>query len=358
MSKDYYKILGVEKNASKDEIKKAFRKLAHQYHPDKQGGSEEKFKEANEAYQVLSDDQKRAQYDQFGSAGPGFGGGQGFGGFDFSGFQGGQGGSFEFDLGDIFSDFFGGGASRESTRIRKGKDVVLETSVSFKDSIFGTEKEISYKREKNCEVCDGSGDDKSSKKESCKTCRGKGTVVEEVRTILGHIKTNKKCASCDGKGETYEKRCSSCSGKGIEKVTENLKVKIPKGIQSGETLRVRGGGYGIKGGINGDLYIKIRVEKSDNIKRDGQNLYTNISIVPTMAILGGEASVETLDGKVTIKIPKGTSHGDILRIKNKGVGEEGSDRRGDFFVVVKINIPEKLSKHQEKLLEELQKTGI
>jgi len=375
MDKDYYQILGVEKSASQDEIKKAFRKLAHQYHPDKQGGDEAKFKEANEAYAVLSDEKKRAQYDQFGSAAfnGGFGGGAGgqggfggFEGFDFSGFGfGGQNGqSFEFDLGDIFGGMFGGGGRRSQGRGKKrGSDIQIDTEINFKESIFGTDKAIHLTKHSICSHCKGTRAEPGTELNNCGTCHGSGQIIKQQRTILGTIENVTTCDTCEGTGKIPKTKCKICKGKGVELKKEEIKVVIPPGIESGETLRVRGSGEAIVGGEAGDLYIRIHIKHDANSKKfskQGYDLYANLPISISDAVLGGESKFEHLDETFTVKIPEGIEHGEILRLKGKGVphGPTSSNRthnRGDLMLRVQIVIPKKLSKEQKKHFEELRK---
>lgn len=406
MSKDYYKILGVDKGASKDEIKKAFRKMAHEHHPDKTGGDDKKFKEVNEAYSVLSDDNKKAQYDQFGSEGPaGFGGygggqGQGFGGFDFSGFTGGQGfGGFgggdgvEFDLGDIFGSVFGGGGRGPrggKPKTPKGSDISVDIEVSFKDSIFGAEKEFSLHRTGECDHCKGTRAESKAGShghsggatastgdfESCKTCDGKGQVIETRRSMFGAFQSARICDDCAGTGKIPKTKCSVCKGKGIQHKKDTITVIIPAGIESGEMLRVGGKGEAVTGGTTGDLYIRVHVRhvagektKDSNMRKEGLNLAMDHSIKLTDSLLGGESIIETLDGPITIAIPQGITHGEILRVKGKGVphgpgssnpatSTSASTRRGDLMVHIHINIPSKISKSARKLIEELKEEGI
>ncbi len=398
MSKDYYKILGVEKGASKDEIKKAFRKLAHEHHPDKTGGDDKKFKEVNEAYSVLSDDSKKAQYDQFGSEGPaGFGGyggggqGQGFGGFDFSGFGGGFGGGdgVEFDLGDIFGSVFGGGRGSRGGKPKtpKGSDISVDIEISFKDSIFGAEKEFSLHRTAECEYCKGSRAEpkaghsgataSAGEFESCKTCDGKGQVVETRRSMFGAFQSARLCDDCAGTGKLPKTKCSVCKGKGIQhNKKDTITVIIPAGIETGEMLRVTGKGEAVTGGTTGDLYIRIHVRhvagektKDSNTRKEGLNLAMDHTVKLTDSLLGGESTIETIDGPITIEIPQGITHGEILRVKNKGVphgsgannpetSRDSSTRRGDLMVHIKINIPSKISKSARKLIEELKEEGM
>lgn len=378
MSKDYYKILGVDKSASQDEIKKAFRKLAHQHHPDKSGGDEAKFKEANEAYTVLSDTQKRAQYDQFGSGafnggfggpGAGQGGFGGFEGFDFSGFgfggngQGQNGNSFEFDLGDIFGSMFGGGGSRGRGRGAGGKprgaDIQVDIDLSFKDSIFGLEKEIHLTKNAICEHCKGNRAEPGTDLETCRTCNGDGKIIRQQRTILGTIENVIVCDECHGSGKIPKTKCKVCKGKGVEMKKENLRVVVPPGIENGETLRVKSAGEAIAGGEAGDLYIKIHVRADHIFRKQGYDLHADLPISIPIAVLGGEAAFANLDEHLTVKIPAGVQHGEILRVRGKGVPQGGSKagetskHRGDLMLKILIKIPTKLSKEQRKLYEEL-----
>lgn len=355
MSKDYYKTLGIEKNASKDDIKKAFHKMAHKYHPDKNGGDEAKFKEVNEAYQTLSDDQKRAQYDQFGSDGPqmgGFGGQQGFGGFDFSNFQ--QGGGFEFDLGDMFGDMFGGGRQR---RQQRGSDLQTTITVEFKDAIFGIEKELRIKKPSFCTTCKGDGAKPGTHLETCKQCNGKGQIRSIQRTILGSIATNQTCDACHGVGKIPKDPCTTCRGKGIVNEERTIKVMVPAGISHGETLRLTGMGEAISGGQSGDLYVHINVTPHKTIVRTGNDLVTNLSIKLTDALLGATYTLETLDGKESVVVPMSTKVGDTVVLKGKGV-PVSNHKRGNFIVKLDIKLPEKLSKHAKEVIEELKKEGI
>jgi molecular chaperone DnaJ len=359
--KDYYKILGVEKGASQDEIKKAFRKMAHQYHPDKQGGDEAKFKEANEAYSVLGDDAKRKQYDQFGSAGPGMGGngfqgGQGFGGFDFSQFSqgfGGQNGNFEFDLGDVFSSFFGGG---QSARTKRGDDVQVTLDLDFKESVFGATKTISVYLPTKCSTCDGHGAEPGSAVDQCKTCGGQGKVRHSRQSILGAIQTVVECPDCHGRGTIPRVKCPKCKGAGITKEQVSFDVKVPPGTSDGDTLRVPGKGEAIRGGTNGDLYARLRVRNATKFKKQGNDLVTSLDVPLSDSLLGAKVPLSTLDGDVTLDVPAGARHGDVLRIKGKGVPSGRS--RGDILVTLDVKVPKKLSKKAKELAEELKKEGM
>ena len=370
MAKDYYNILGIDKGASKDEIKKAFRKLAHEHHPDKKGGNSEKFKEANEAYSVLSDDTKRKQYDTYGQtfngAGSNVGGqggfGQGFGGFDFSGFQQGfQGGDVEFDLGDIFGDIFGGGSRRQQAR--RGRDISVDIELTFSESIFGVERKIVLNKTSTCDHCHGTGGEPGTKMKTCPTCSGKGTIRENRRSILGTFTTEKICDSCHGKGTIPEEKCKTCKGAGVYRHQSEISLKIPAGINNGETVRLSGGGEGITGGTAGDLYIKVHIKPHGTFRKEGHNLVMDLKVKLSDALLGRDYSIETLDGPITVKIPSGISFGEILRVKGKGVPLSSSSsshysHRGDLLIIINIELPKKLSKDSKKLIEELKKEGI
>lgn len=359
MKKDYYEILGVDKKAPKEEIKKAFRTLAHKYHPDKKGGDDAKFKEINEAYSVLSDDNKRAQYDQFGQAGPnmgGFGGGgAGFNGFDFSQFtQGGSGNGFEFDFGDIFGDVFGGGGRRQQKR---GRDISIDIELSFEDSVFGVERTVLLNKVSKCETCGGNGAEKGSEMITCNTCNGKGSIREVKKTFFGQFESVATCEVCHGSGKVPKVKCHTCAGKGIYKKESEIKVKIPAGIDNGEMIRLSGGGEAVSGGQTGDLYIKIYVKKHPIFKKEGENLIMDLNVKLTDALLGGEQAIKTLDGEINVKIPEGINHGEILRIKNKGVPISGH-QRGDILIKVHLLMPKKISKEARKSIETLKKEGL
>ena len=360
MSKDYYNILGVDKAASKEEIKKAFRNLAHKYHPDKKDGDEKKFKEANEAYSVLSDDKKRAEYDSYGrvfsggagrSAGP-----DGFEGFDFSNFASGQGfgaSGFEFDLGNIFGDFFGG--ARE--RARRGRDISIDVELSFHDAVFGTERRILINKTAACDVCRGSGAKPGASEETCGICNGKGKIRESRRSIFGHVQTTRVCGECGGSGKVPSEACAVCGGEGVARKEQEVLVRIPAGIENGEVIRLGGVGEAIKDGTAGDLYVKVHVAKHPLFRREKSNLLMDLSVKLTSALLGDEYSIPTLDGNITIKIPEGIRHGEILRLRGRGVPIDRS-RRGDVLIKIHIDIPSKLTKEAKKLIEELKKQGI
>ncbi|MFA6392517.1 MAG: molecular chaperone DnaJ [Candidatus Paceibacterota bacterium] len=361
MPKDYYKTLGVEKNASKEEIKKAFHKLAHTHHPDKNNGDDKKFKEVNEAYQVLSDDKKRSSYDQFGNAdgpqgfgGAGFGGQGGFGGFDFRGGQNGM--EFDMgDLGDIFGDFFGGGRSK--AKAHKGRDLQTDITLTFEESIFGVEKKINVNKQSICNVCSGTGAKVGTKMDTCKTCGGQGQVREVRRSILGNFATTKTCENCGGAGKIPSEKCSNCRGAGVLKTNEDISVKIPSGVNNGESLRVRGKGESIKGGESGDLYIKLNVKKHTLYTREDSNLIMDLNIKLTDALLGITYNLKTLDNKnIEVKIPEGINNGEMLRVRGKGVPVGGS--RGDIIIRIEVDIPKRLSRKSKELVEELKKEGL
>ena len=361
MPKDYYKTLGVDKNASKEEIKKAFHKLAHTHHPDKNNGNDTKFKEVNEAYQVLSDDKKRASFDQFGNAdgpqgfgGGGFGGTGGFGGFDFS--QGQPGMGFDMgDLGDIFGDFFGGGRGRG--KANKGRDLQTDITLTFEEAIFGVEKKINVNKQSVCNVCNGTGAKVGTKMDTCKTCGGQGQIREVRRSILGNFESVKTCETCFGSGKIPTQKCSECRGSGITKRNEEILVKIPAGVNNGESLRVRSKGEAIQGGEAGDLYIKLNVKSHPLYTREGQNLMMDLKIKLTDALLGMTYSLKTLDGKsMEVKVPEGINHKDMLRVKGQGV--PNTYGRGDIIIRINVDTPKKLSKKSKELIEELKKEGL
>ena len=361
MSKDYYKTLGVEKTASQDEIKKAFRQKAHQYHPDKAGGDEAKFKEINEAYQVLGDEKKRAQYDQFGSVFEHTQSGGGFSGFDgfrdFSGFANGFNVNFE-DLGDVFGglgDIFGfGGGKQRGTRARRGNDIEVTLTIDFFEAVFGAEKEIGLAKTVKCDKCQGNGAEPGAKIETCKTCRGSGRVSRVARTIFGQMQTQVSCPDCNGEGKTFSQKCSKCGGRGIVRELTNLKVGIPAGIDEGESIRLAGQGEaGAKGASAGDLYLKIRVKSDKRFERDGYDIKSIAEIKFSQAALGDKIEVETVDGLVKLKIPEGTQSGTVFRLRDRGVIKLQGRGRGDHLVKVIIKTPTNLSLKQRKALEEL-----
>ncbi|MBI5078034.1 MAG: molecular chaperone DnaJ [Candidatus Yonathbacteria bacterium] len=349
MAKDYYKTLGVEKNASQDEIKKAFRTLAHKYHPDK-GGDEKKFKEASEAYQVLSDEKKRSEYDTYGSAGPGRGNGFGQGGFDSSGFQGFEG----VDINDIFGDFFGGGRREQ---VHRGRDISVDIEISFSEAVFGVEHKVRITKTSSCDTCHGSGAKPGTKTKECAKCKGKGRTQESVRTILGTFAQERECSACHGSGKIPEEKCTACKGAGVARKEEQITIRVPAGIQNGEQVRLTGAGEAIQNGKTGDLYVRIHVAPHKVFRREGYNLVMALSVKLTDAILGAEYPIQTLDGEIKLKIPRGVSSGEVLRVREKGVPVD-SKRRGDLLIKLDIKNPAKLSRTAEKLIEDLRKEGI
>ncbi len=357
---DYYKVLGLQKGASKDEVKKAFRKLAAQYHPDKKTGDEAKYKEITEAYSVLGDDKRKAEYDSYGHAFNGQGGGGaagGFGGFNWSDFaqQGGfgNGQGFEFDINDIFQNFgFGGGQAKQA----RGRDISIEINLNFKEAVFGVARKVLITKNSLCDTCKGTGGKPESGTTDCTTCSGNGKIRETRQSVMGSFTTVRECNVCHGKGKIPKERCAKCAGAGILRAQEEIEVKVPAGIENGEVIRMTGRGEAMPNGQPGDLYIKIHVEGHQTIKRDGTTLFTTLPVKLTDAMLGGDYSVETLDGPVQIKVPAGITHGELLRIREKGVPTERG--RGDFMVKINIEIPKKLSRKAEKLVEELREEGI
>lgn len=360
MSKDYYKILGIEKGASSDEIKKAFKKLAMQYHPDRQGGDEAKFKEINEAYQVLSDSDKRQRYDQFGSdfeQQGGFGGGAGWEDF-MNAARGGQQGGFSFnfggmDFGDIFGDMFGSGGQRQS-RESRGHDMQVEVELDFKEAAFGVEKEINVRKHVACDVCKGSGGEPGSKIDTCSACQGRGQTVQTQRTFLGAMQTVVTCQTCHGRGKFPTKKCAHCGGGGLVARTVSTKVKIPAGIDEGQSIRLTGHGEAAPHqGTPGDLYVTVHIKPSKIFHRDGFDVYIEKEITFADAVLGAKIEVETLEGPVNILVPEGTEPNQLIRLKDKGIMQLNGHGRGSFYVRVKIRIPKKLSKQAKKTLDEL-----
>ena len=356
MSKrDYYEVLGVSKTATQDELKKAYRKLARKYHPDLNKDNEEaaeKFKECNEAYSVLSDDQKRAQYDQFGHAafenggmggGGGFGGAGGFGGFGGSGME------------DIFDMFFGGqggrGGSRAKTGPQRGADLRFDLEITFEEAAFGLEKEINLYRDETCDHCHGEGAEPGSKVESCPECNGTGYVRFTQNTMFGQMVNERPCSRCKGEGKIISEPCKECRGKGTVKRNKKLKVKIPAGVDNGSRLRVSGEGEaGAKGGPSGDLYVYLYVKPHKFFERDGTTVLCEVPINIVQATLGADIKVPTLDGQVTMKVPEGTQPGKVLRLKGKGIPSLRGGSRGYQLVRIKVVVPTKLSDKQKDAL--------
>lgn len=350
--RDYYEVLGVGKSASDDEIKKAYRSLAKKYHPDMNPGDKEaeaKFKEANEAYAVLSDPDKRAKYDQYGHAAfdPAAGGG-GFGGF--GGF--GDGG---FDFGDIFSSFFGGGGGTSSRRRDAsvpGDDVLTRITVTFEEAAFGCKKDVSFARVEACPDCGATGAAKGTKPETCQTCHGTGRVTVQQQTMLGYMQTQRACQTCRGTGKIVKTPCKNCNGKGYIKVNKKLEINIPAGIDSMQRIIIRGqGSAGRNGGAPGDLIVEVRVLAHDIFSRDGSNLYCDIPISFAEAALGAEIDIPVLGGKTEkYQIPEGTQSGTTFTLRGKGVADLNTKRRGDLILTVNVETPKNLTAEQKKLL--------
>lgn len=351
--RDYYEVLGVGKSASPDEIKKAFRRLAVKHHPD-QGGDEEKFKEINEAYEVLKDQQKRQRYDQFGHAGVGGASGGPAGGNPFAGF-GGQGQEIHFDfedlgLGDIFGSFFGG-ANRSSRRQSRGNSVETSIELTFEEAVFGVEKTLKLKLNDTCSHCKGTTAEPGYELKTCDTCKGSGQVVQAMQTIFGNIQQAKTCPTCKGTGKIPEKTCTVCNGKGVEKKTKEIKLKIPAGIDDGATIRLREHGEAIANGPSGDLFVNIRVKPHKKFTREGELILSEESIGMVDAALGTEIDVDTVDGPVKMKVPAGTQSGTDFKLSGHGVPKLRSESRGSHIVTVLVETPTKLSKEQTEILQ-------
>lgn len=357
--RDYYEVLGISKGASADEIKKAFRKLAVTYHPDKEGGDEAKFKEINEAYEVLKDQQKRQRYDQFGHAGVG-GSTGGASGNPFEGFQGfggqnGQGFHFDFGdggLGDIFGSFFGGGA-QQSSRVRRGRDVETSVTLTFEQAIFGYEEKLSFTLEDTCEHCKGTMTEPGSSLKTCETCKGAGQQIRVMNTMFGAIQQQVTCETCQGKGKIPEKVCIVCRGKGTERREQSMTLKVPAGIDDGATIRLSGRGEAVADGEKGDLYVHIRVKPHKKFTREGDLILSEEHISFSQAALGSEIEVETVDGTVTMKVPAGTQGGTDFKLSNHGVPHIRGDKRGAHIVTIVVDTPKKLTKKQKELFEAL-----
>lgn len=352
--RDYYEVLGLQKGASAEEIKKAYRQLAKKYHPDinKEPGAEEKFKEINEAYDTLSDDQKKARYDQFGHEDPmgGFGGGAG----GFGGFGGGGFGGFE----DIINSFFGGGARggrQSSNGPRQGNDIEKQMSITFEEAVYGCKKKVRLSVDEECIHCGGTGAASKNDIQTCQKCKGQGRVFIREQTLFGVKTMETACPECNGKGKTITKKCTECNGKGRVRKTKDVEVTIPAGMQSGMTLRMEGyGEAGYNGGPNGDLYISFICGEHKNFVRDGLNIILEIPVSFTQAALGDTIEVPTIDGNVSLKIPAGIQSGTKLRMRGKGTkSPKGGLTRGDQIVVVKVETPINLTNEEKKLLEQL-----
>lgn len=355
---DYYDILGVSKEASPEEIKRAYRKLAHEHHPDKGGGDDKKFRQVNEAYQALSDPEKRRQYEQFGrtfdGGAAGFGGGadsfsdfaRGFGGFNTTGGA--------WDFGDVFGDIFGFASSEGQRGRERGIDLEMNLELNFLEAVFGTEKEVKLQKRDLCPHCAGRGAEPGTKLKVCPKCHGQGNIRKIQRTILGNISTSQTCDNCAGRGKTPESPCAACAGRGVSQQVKALKVIVPPGIDDGQRIRLsRQGELGYAESSPGDLYIRVKVKPHESLRRDGVNILAEAPVSFYQAALGSRIEVDTVDGKVELKIPAGSQSGKIFRLRGRGVPELATGRRGDQLVTVRVITPTKLSKKEKELLHKL-----
>lgn len=354
MAKNYYEVLGIDKKATQDDIKKAFRKLAQKHHPDK-GGDEAKFKEITEAYSILSDDKKRREYDSYGQTFNGGGpeaGGFGFDPSQFSGFGNGM----EFDINDLFGDLFGGGMGR-STRAKRGRDISVDIEVTFKESILGGKRSVLISKVDRCEICSGSGAKPGTEMETCGTCNGSGRIHETRDSFMGQVSLQRACPTCEGSGKVPKERCTNCSGHGVLKREVEINIDIPRGIDGGEMIRMPGLGEAIKGGVSGDLYVKVHVKKHPVFRKEGANLVMDLPVKLTDALLGTTVSVTTIDEKtLEVKVPPMDKTEEVLRIRNKGVHYESGT--GDLLIKVSAILPKKLSNKAKKAIEELKSEGL
>lgn len=354
---DYYDILGVSKDASSEEVKKAYRKMAHKYHPDKEGGDEEKFKEINEAYQVLGNDEKRAQYDQYGQTFDGAGGGNPFGGF------GGQNVHVNFEdlggIGDIFDTFFGGGAARGSRRqrVRRGNDVPVDVTISFEESAAGHKQDITHRIYQECSQCHGNGAEPGTPIETCQTCQGSGVVTQARQTPLGVFSQQSVCTTCQGEGKQAKTPCTVCKGEGRQLRERTLEVDIPAGIADGQTIRITGKGEApARGGVPGDLFVTVHVQADKEMRREGNNVVSDVSIPFTGAILGAKVTVKTLGGEKEIEIEPGTQPEATITLSGQGFPSLQGTGRGDHLVHIHVEIPKKISRKQREILQEFKST--
>lgn len=355
--RDYYEVLGVSKSATDEEIKRSFRKLAKQYHPDvnKEEGAAEKFKEIGEAYSVLSDENKRRQYDQFGHAAFDGTAGGGFSGFDgFSGF-----GFDDIDLGSIFEQFMGGGfSSRRSSGNRpvQGDDHLVHIDLSFEEAVYGCSKDFKINLKEKCSSCNGDG---GHNPETCKSCNGRGRVVTQQRTILGVMQSETTCPECHGSGKTFKSTCSDCNGKGLVKKNKSLTINVPSGVDNGDKMRMpKKGSAGLNGGPNGDVYVEFSVKEHPIYNRDGSDIYVNVPLTITEAVMGCEKEIPTVQGTQVIKIDAGVQNGDKVRLKGKGIDDKKLGRKGDTYAIFNVIIPTKLDKKQKKIFAELSETEL
>lgn len=364
MAKDYYKILGVARNANKDEVKKAYRSLAHKFHPDK-GGDEKRFKEINEAYQVLSDEKKRAQYDQFGQVFEGAGGQQGGfswpGGFRFDFGEGGfePGGFADFDFSDVVEDIFGAAGRRHRTPPDRGRDIRIMLKIAFEESVLGAKKEIELVRLARCGRCSGAGGEPGTEVRTCPACQGKGHIQKTQRTFLGSFTQVATCADCRGAGKCPETACAECRGRGVAEKEETLEVFIPRGVRDGEVLKITGKGDAVAGGRTpGDLYIEIHVLSHALFRRQGDDIVMQLPVKLSQAALGATLDIETLDGAMRLKVPEGTQSGDILSIRGKGAWRASGYGRGDLLVEIRVETPKGVGKKARDLIKQLAEEGM
>lgn len=367
MARDYYDILGVPKTATQDEIKKVYRKLAHQHHPDKAGGDEAKFKEISEAYSVLGNEEKKKQYDQLGHAAFSQPGGNGASGFNWNDFtrQYGSGHFQDFtvnfdDIGDLFGDFFGfGRGSRTGSQRSRGADMSMMIDLDFMEAVFGAQKTVAIERQESCSRCHGNGVEPGTELRTCFRCGGGGKVSASQQTFLGTFQTIQTCPDCRGRGKVAEHQCSLCRGRGVEKKRAEIEVAIPAGIDDGETLRLSGQGEtGDFGGSKGDVYLTVRVKKHPVFIREGTTIVSQATAPFSTTVLGGKIDIPTVDGEATIKIPAGTPSGKVFRLKEKGVPHLNGRGRGDHLITVYVAVPQKLSKKARKALEDLKAEGL
>lgn len=357
MSKrDYYEVLGVAKGASADELKKAYRKAAVKHHPDKEGGDEEKFKEVNEAYDVLKDAQKRQRYDQFGHAGVGGSSGGGNYGGGSNPFEGFSNQSFDFGdgLGDIFSQFFGGGNQRQQQQSQRGRDVEVNLQLTFQEAVFGLETDIDLDLDDECPHCHGTTVEPGHDMKTCPTCQGAGQQTRVMNTMFGAIQQSVVCPTCNGRGKIPEKECTVCHGKGTQRAKQTIKLKVPAGIDDGSTIRLTGRGEAITDGKKGDLYVNIRVKADKKFTREGDIILSEAHVGMIDATLGAEIDVETVDGIVRMKVPSGTQSGTDFKLSGHGIPHMNSDKRGPHIVNIIVDTPMKISKKQRDLLEQFE----
>jgi len=353
MAKNYYDTLGLDKKASKEDVKRAFRKLAQKHHPDK-GGEEAKFKEITEAYSVLSDDGKRREYDAYGQNFAGGGAPGGGYGFDPSQFGGFGGGNVEFDFGDLFGDLFGGGRGGQ---IKRGRDISMDIEISFKESVEGARRQVLVTKVGKCDICHGTGAKPNTEMQTCATCNGQGRVHETRNSPLGAFSSVRACTACESTGKIPKEKCATCGGHGVLKKEQELHINVPAGIDGGEMLRMPGHGEAIKGGTSGDLYVKVHVKPHPVFRKDGLNLVMHMPMKLTDALVGVTTTIDTLDGKkLEVKIPPMTAPEETLRLRGKGVHIESS--QGDLLIRLTITMPKKLSSKTKKLIEEMRSEGL